>query len=165
MTEINYPEIILKAGREAALLRGHPWVFSGAIAKIKGHPSDGDVVLALDSRNQALALGFFNSKTDISFRVLERNCARGVDAAFWEERVARAAELRERIIDARTNAFRLINAEGDGCPGLIVDVYDRTLAMSISTAGMEKQRRSILDALVGRMKPAGIYEHSAGRSR
>ena len=160
-----YPEIILKAGREAALLRGHPWVFSGAIAKIKGHPSDGDIVAASDSRGRALALGFFNSKTDISFRVLERNSERVIDAAFWKERVAMAAELRGRLLDTRTNAFRLINAEGDGCPGLIVDVYNHTLVLSISTAGMEKQRQSILDALIFQMKPAGIYEQSAGRSR
>jgi len=165
MTKINYPEIILKTGREAALLRGHPWVFSGAIARITGHPSDGDIVSASDSRGRALALGFFNSRTDITFRVLERNCERVIDAAFWKERVARAAELRGRLLDARTNAFRLINAEGDGCPGLIVDIYDRTLVLSISTAGMEKQRQSILDALIFQMKPAGIYEQSAGRSR
>lgn len=160
-----YPEIILKAGREAALLRGHPWVFSGAIAKIKGHPSDGDIVLASDSRGRALALGFVNSKTDISFRVLEQDCERVIDEAFWKERVASAARLRERLLDPSTSAFRLINAEGDGCPGLIVDVYGRVLVLSISTAGMEKQRQNILDALISQMRPDGIYEQSAGRSR
>lgn len=165
MTKMNYPEIILKPGREAALLRGHPWVFSGAIAKINGHPSDGDIVSAADSRGRALALGFFNSKTDISFRTLERNSERIIDGAFWKERVATAFRLRQKLINADTNAYRLINAEGDGCPGLIVDVYDHTLVLSISTAGMEKQRQGILAALISQMKPAGIYEQSAGRSR
>ena len=98
MTKINYPEITLKNGREAALLRGHPWVFSGAIDKVKGKPSDGDVVLARDSRGQMLALGFFNSKTDISFRVLSRDCDKAVDAAFWNERVHTAFRLRQRLI-------------------------------------------------------------------
>jgi len=165
MTKINYPEITLKNGREAALLRGHPWVFSGAIDKVNGKPSDGDVVLARDSRGKMLALGFFNSKTDISFRVLSRDCDKAVDAAFWNERIHAAFRLRQRLINTKTNAYRLINAEGDGCPGLIVDVYHDTLAISLTTAGMEKQKQNILDALIFHLKPARIYEQSAGRSR
>ncbi|MEE9911796.1 MAG: class I SAM-dependent rRNA methyltransferase [Deltaproteobacteria bacterium] len=160
-----YPEITLKSGREAALLRGHPWVFSGAIAGVQGHPADGDIVRASDSRGRMLALGFFNSRTDISFRVLARDCEKSIDAAFWNERVAAAFQLRQKVINEKTNAYRLINAEGDGCPGLIVDVYNDTLVVSITTAGMEKQRQSILDALIAHLKPAGIYEQSAGRSR
>jgi len=165
MTKINYPEITLKNGREASLLRGHPWVFSGAIAGMKGQPSDGDIVLAKDSRGQPLALGFFNGRTDISFRVLTRDCNQAVDAAFWNERVQAALELRRRLVNAKTNAYRLMNAEGDGCPGLIVDVYDDTQVISVTTAGMEKQKQNILDALIAHLKPARIYEQSAGRSR
>jgi 23S rRNA (cytosine1962-C5)-methyltransferase len=165
MTKINYPEITLKNGREASLLRGHPWLFSGAIAGMKGQPSDGDIVLAKDSRGQPLALGFFNGRTDISFRVLTRDCNQAVDAAFWNERVQAALELRRRLVNAKTNAYRLMNAEGDGCPGLIVDVYDDTQVISVTTAGMEKQKQNILDALIAHLKPARIYEQSAGRSR
>ena len=146
-------------------MRGHPWVFSGAIAGVKGHPSDGDIAKATDSRGRMLALGFFNSKTDITFRVLERDCEKVIDAAFWKERVARAVRLRQRLLSAKTNAYRLINAEGDGFPGLVVDVYNDVLALSITTAGMEKQKQNILDALIFHLKPTGIYEHSAGRSR
>lgn len=160
-----YPEVMLKSGREAALLRGHPWVFSGAVARVTGQPSDGDIVLARDSRGKGLALGFFNHKTDISFRVLTRDCSRIIDAAFWKEKVATALQLRGRLINAKTNAFRLINAEGDGCPGLIVDVYHETLVLSVTTAGMEKQKQHVLAALVSSLKPARIFEQSAGRSR
>ncbi len=155
----------MKNGREASLLRGHPWLFSGAIAGMKGQPSDGDIVLAKDSRGQPLALGFFNGRTDISFRVLTRDCNQAVDAAFWNERVQAALELRRRLVNAKTNAYRLMNAEGDGCPGLIVDVYDDTQVISVTTAGMEKQKQNILDALIAHLKPARIYEQSAGRSR
>lgn len=165
MAKNNFPEIILKAGREAALLRGHPWVFSGALAGVKGHPSGGDIVKALDSRGRMLAWGFFNGKTDITFRVLSRDCEKVIDAAFWKERVATAFRLRQQLLNARTNTYRLINAEGDGCPGLVVDVYHDVLVLSITTAGMEKQRQSILDALIFHLKPAGIYEQSTGRSR
>ena len=140
-------------------------MFSGAIAGIKGQPSDGDVVLAKDTRGQKLALGFFNSRTDISFRVLTRDCDQAVDAAFWRERVQVARRLRSRLINAKTDAYRLVNAEGDGFPGLIVDVYQDTLVVSITTAGMEKQKQPIIDALIGQLKPARIYEQSAGRSR
>lgn len=160
-----YPEMTLKSGREAALLRGHPWVFSGAIAGIKGQPSDGDIVLAKDSRGQALALGFFNSRTDIAFRVLSRDCDKAIDAVFWNQRVQEALRLRQRLINTKTNAYRLINAEGDGLPGLIADVYHDTLVVSVTTAGMEKHKQSVVDALVFYLKPARIYEQSAGRSR
>lgn len=165
MIKINYPEIILKSGREAALLRGHPWVFSGAIAKIRGNPSDGEMVLARDAEGQALALGFFNSRTDIAFRMVSRDTSAAVDASFWNQRVLEALELRRRLINDKTNAYRLINAEGDGFPGLIVDVYNDTLVLSVTTAGMERQKPVILDALLSHMKPARIYEQSAGRSR
>ena len=157
--------MILKNGREASLLRGHPWLFSGAIAGMKGQPSDGDVVQARDSRGQLLALGFFNSRTDIAFRVITRDCEKNVDAAFWNERVQAAWVLRRRLVGAKTNAYRLINAEGDGCPGLIVDVYNDTQVIAITTAGMEKQKQNILDALIAHLKPARIFEQSAGRSR
>ncbi len=165
MMKINYPEITLKSGREAALLRGHPWVFSGAIASVKGEPSDGDLVMAKDSRAKPLALGFFNAKTDISFRFLTRDCERAVDENFWLERVGAALRLRNKIINEKTNAYRLINAEGDGCPGLIVDVYGGALVVSITTAGMEKQKQNVLTALIYHLKPASIYEQSSGRSR
>ncbi|MEN6467484.1 MAG: class I SAM-dependent rRNA methyltransferase, partial [Smithella sp.] len=135
------------------------------IAGMKGQPSDGDIVLAKDSRGQPLALGFFNGRTDISFRVLTRDCNQAVDAAFWNERMQAALELRRRLVNAKTNAYRLMNAEGDGCPGLIVDVYDDTQVISVTTAGMEKQKQNILDALIAHLKPARIYEQSAGRSR
>ncbi len=165
MSKMIYPEIILKKGREAALLRGHPWVFSGAIAAIKGKPDAGDIVLAKDSSGKPLALGFFNPRTDIAFRILTRNCEEEITPYFWQNRLQAACKLRQRIINEQTNAYRLINAEGDGFPGLIVDVYGSTLVLSIATAGMEKQKNHILDALISQLKPARIYEKSEGRSR
>ncbi len=165
MIKAAYPEIILKSGREAALLRGHPWVFSGAISSVKGKPADGDIVLTRDARGQALALGFFNRRTDISFRVLSRDCEKVIDADFWRGRLEQALGLRRTVVSSATNAYRLINAEGDGCPGLIVDAYADVLVVSITTAGMEKQKQHFLEALIPCLKPARIYEQSTGRSR
>ncbi|MGA9110999.1 MAG: class I SAM-dependent rRNA methyltransferase [Smithella sp.] len=162
---MNYSEITLKKGREAAILRGHPWVFSGAIAEIKGNAGAGDIVLARDSAGNPLALGFFNPKTDIAFRVLTRRCEENISQYFWQARLQAAIKLRQKIIGEQTNAYRLINAEGDGFPGLIVDVYNTTLVFSIATAGMEKQKNHILNALASQVKPEWIYEHSESRSR
>jgi 23S rRNA (cytosine1962-C5)-methyltransferase len=160
-----YPEITLKKGRDASLLRGHPWVFSGAIGAIKGGPTDGDVILAKDAAGRPLALGFFNSRTDIAFRFLTKNCDKIISADFWQKRLNSACELRQRIINKKTDAYRLVNAEGDGFPGLIADVYGSTLVISITTAGMEKQKDHILDALISQLRPVRIYEQSQGRSR
>jgi 23S rRNA (cytosine1962-C5)-methyltransferase len=165
MSTIIYPEITLKKGREAAILRGHPWIFSGAIATIKGNPVAGDIVLARDSAGNPLALGFFNPLTDITFRVLTKRCEENISQYFWQVRLQAAYKLRQKMIGEQTNAYRLINAEGDGFPGLIVDVYNTTLVFSIATAGMEKQRNHILNALISQLKPECIYELSESRSR
>jgi 23S rRNA (cytosine1962-C5)-methyltransferase len=165
MPTIIYPEITLKKGREAALLRGHPWIFSGAIAAIKGDLGAGDIVLAKDSAGNPLALGFYNPLTDIAFRVLTRKCEENISQYFWQSRLHSAYKLRQKIIDEQTNAYRMINAEGDGFPGLIDDVYNATLVFSIATAGMEKQKSHVLNALVSQLKPRHIYEQSDSRSR
>jgi 23S rRNA (cytosine1962-C5)-methyltransferase len=165
MQMITYPEITLKKGREAALLRGHPWIFSRAIQTVKGNPDAGDIVLLKDSSGKPLALGFYNPHTDIAFRLLTRDCDHDISADFWQRRLQAAIKLRQLIINAQTNAYRLINAEGDGFPGLIVDVYDSTLVLSIATAGIEKQKEHIIAALISMLKPACIYEQSEGRSR
>ena len=165
MSTIIYPEITFKKGREEAILRGHPWIFSGAIAAIKGNPAVGDIVLARDSSGNNVALGFFNPSTDIAFRVLTRKCDENLSQYFWQSRVHEAYKLRQKIIGEQTNAYRLINAEGDGFPGLIVDVYNTTLVFSIATAGMEKQKSHVLNALVSQLKPTRIYEQSDSKSR
>ena len=146
-------------------MRGHPWVFSGAIGAIKGAPTEGEIVLTKDSAGKPLALGFFNPRTNIAFRFLTKNCDQVISADFWQGRLNSACDLRQRIINKQTDSYRLVNAEGDGFPGLIADVYGSTLVISITTAGMEKQKDHILNALVSQLKPARIYEQSQGRSR
>ncbi|MEN6332398.1 MAG: class I SAM-dependent rRNA methyltransferase [Smithella sp.] len=165
MAKFTYPGIRLRKGRDAALLHGHPWVFSGAIDAVEGKPAAGDIVLAKNAVGKPVALGFFNPRTDIAFRFLTSNTDEVISPDFWHKRLMTAHALRRKIINGRTNAYRLINAEGDGFPGLIVDVYNSTLVISITTAGMEKQKKHIVDALVSLLKPQAIYEQSQGRSR
>lgn len=161
----SYPRILLKPGREVSLQKGHPWVFSGALDAVEGTPAPGDIVIAATHAGEPLALGFFNPACDIAFRLLTRQTGMLADERFWRDRVAAAAAVRQRLIPAGTTACRLINAEGDGIPGLIVDCYGGFLVISIETAGAEKYRGMILDALRREVHPEGIYERSEGRAR
>jgi 23S rRNA (cytosine1962-C5)-methyltransferase len=161
---MSYPRIILRKGRETPLRHGHPWVFSGAIARVEGNPIPGDVVLAVDSIGRPLGLGFF-SRSDIAFRLLTDDPAARVDADFWRRRIDRAVALRKRVVPPETDAFRLINAEGDGIPGLVVDQYGSLLVFSIGTAGVERWREMLVGLLLEAVGPAGMYERSEGRSR
>lgn len=161
---MNYPRMILKRGREAALRHGHPWLFSGAVASTAGNPAPGDVVLAADAGGKPLALGFYNSG-DIAFRWLTDDAAARIDADFWRRRLAGAVALRRLVVPPQTDACRLVNAEGDGMPGLVVDRYADQLVFSIGTAGMERWRETLIGLLGEIVGPAGIYERSEGRSR
>ncbi len=136
---MDYPRIILKKGRDAALRHGHPWLFSGALATVEGKPEPGEIVLAADAGGRPLGLGFFNTG-DIAFRLLTDDPAARIDTDFWRRRIERALALRRKVIPPETDACRLINAEGDGMPGLVVDRYGSYLVMTIGTAGMEKWR-------------------------
>jgi 23S rRNA (cytosine1962-C5)-methyltransferase len=165
MAALNYPGIILKPGKENILRRGHPWLFSGAVASLQGNPEPGDVVTAFSHAGVPLALGFFNPLTDILFRSLTSDTSAVIDAAFWLGRVRAALELRRRVVPSRTSACRLINAEGDRMPGLIVDRYGSNLVISIDTAGMERSRLLILEILKGELALSCIYERSDSRAR
>jgi len=160
---MSYPRIILNKGRETPLRHGHPWVFSGAIFRVEGNPVPGDVVLAADSAGRPLGLGFFNTG-DIAFRLLTDDPVARVDADFWRRRIERAVALRKKVVPPETNAFRLINAEGDGIPGLVVDRYGGCLVFGIGTAGVERWRETLIGLLL-EAGPTGIYERSEGRSR
>lgn len=161
---MNHLRIILKKGREAPLRHGHPWVFSGAISRVEGDPLPGDVVLAADSGGRPLCLGFYNTG-DIAFRLLTDDPAARIDADFWRRRIGRAVALRKKVVPPETNAFRLINTEGDGIPGLVVDQYGSRLVFSIGTAGVERWREILLEILLETVGAVGIYERSEGRSR
>lgn len=162
---LKYPNLYLKSGRDYSLAKGHPWVFSGAVGKAEGKPEPGDIVKAVSADGKPLGLGFYNPRTDIAFRLLTPDTTQVIDGTFWEKRLAGALEFRNRIISPETNACRLVNAEGDGLPGLIVDRYGNGLVLTIGTAGIEKIKSLLLDILIQCFNPAWIYERSEGKSR
>jgi len=160
------PCILLKAGREKSLLRRHPWIFSGAIERVDGAPGSGDTLPIRDAAGNFLAWTAYNPDSQISARVWSFSETEKVDAEFFRGRIAKALAARNELNLARnSNGMRLIHAESDGLPGLIVDQYDDVLVMQIGSAGAERWRDSCADMLQELCKPACIYERSDSDSR
>ncbi|NLP11717.1 class I SAM-dependent rRNA methyltransferase [bacterium] len=157
--------LILKPGKQAIIKHGHPWVFSGAIASAAPACRPGDIVLLCDHQHNPVARGFYNPNSDIAFRVLSRDPRARVDEAFWRAALHRAVRLRKQVVPPATNAFRLINAEGDHLPGLVVDQYGDILVLTISVLGMERLRPLLLHWLQELVQPQAIYERSEGKGR
>ncbi len=157
-------EIIIRAGKEKAIQRRHPWVFSGAIARVEGNPSDGDLVAVRSPSGEFLARGYWNSRSTIRIRLLTWDESEAVDEAFWRRRLERAFSARHvenRINQHGTsNAYRLVNAENDGLPGLIVDRYGDWLVIQALTLGIAVRREMLTRLLADMLNPAGIYERS-----
>src|SRR6056297_3531843 len=122
---MNYGQIILKSGKDQSLKRYHPWVFSGAIKKTKGNFGEGDIVRVFNNKEEFLGVGHYQPAT-IAVRILSFE-DRTIDAHFWKDKLSGALNLRKKlgyIGNNETNVFRLVNAEGDGFPGLIIDYYN-----------------------------------------
>lgn len=136
--------IFLKAHRDEAVRRFHPWVFSGAVQSAEGNPRDGDLVHVYDNRDNWLAAGHFQDGS-ICVRIISFE-NQPIDTQFWTQKIQNAYDYRKKIgiigNDA-TNCYRLIHAEGDGLPGLIVDIYGDTAVVQCHSIGMFKFRKDI----------------------
>jgi len=154
-------QIRLKQGREKSLLRRHPWVFSGAIASVEGSPEPGETVIVRSAAGEFLAQAAFSPQSQIRARVWSWNESDVIDPAFLEHRIQQALTLRGSWVDsAQTDAYRMIHAESDGLPGLIVDRYHDTLVLQILSAGMERWRDEIIAILSKTEGVACLYERS-----
>jgi 23S rRNA (cytosine1962-C5)-methyltransferase len=155
--------VVLKPGRDKALRNRHPWIFSGAIESAPPF-ENGDVLPVYSSPGEFLALAYFHKENSISGRVLTF-LDEPVENAL-EQRISEAIALRSKMFDRElTNCYRLINAEGDGIPGLIVDVYDDLAVLQINTWGIERLKGLILQKLSSKLKLRGIYEKSQSSAR
>lgn len=152
--------VTLKEGRERTVLAEHPWIFSGGIDRRK---SDADAVGVVDVRDHEgrfLGRGFHNPKSQISVRMLTRD-QEPVDKAFFIRKIKEAVALRATLFDHRvTDSYRLVFAEGDGLPGLVVDRYGTVLVVQFQAASANFFRETILDALMEVLSPTGIFERS-----
>ena len=153
--------IRLKPGREKAVRNRHPWIFSGAIASVQGSPAPAEIVEVLDSTGQFLARGYYNPRSQITVRLLTWEAEEMIDRAFWQRRLqASLARRPNTAASTENNAYRLVFAESDGIPGLIVDRYGDWLVLQILTLGLEPWRATLVDLLGEMMGPRGIYERS-----
>jgi 23S rRNA (cytosine1962-C5)-methyltransferase len=166
------PQLRLKPGKDKPVVQRHPWIFSGALEKKSDEAlkdiDPGSLVDVVDHGGKWLASGYFNPKSQIRCRVLSWDQAAKVDVSFWEQRLDLAFRARKGLFDpAETTGFRLVHAEADLLPGLIVDRIGNWFVLQILTAGMARARPAIVEALVrvaethfGRGFLSGIYERS-----
>jgi len=155
------PRVYLKKDRELPVLRGHPWIFSGAIERSHGNEQVG-LADVFDSKGNWLARGLYNPKSQIRVRVLTWQ-NEPVDGDFFARRLRHAYAFRQRHLSSATSAYRIVNGEGDFLPGLIVDRYGGFLVCQFFSSGMAVFRNVILEALHGIDAIEGIFERSEGR--
>jgi 23S rRNA (cytosine1962-C5)-methyltransferase len=155
------PSVILKKSADSFIKRKHPWIFSGAIEKVEGNPSNGQTVQIFTSDKKLVGNGSFSPSSQIRVRVWSFNPEEKIDEDFFRRKISLAQSLREKIIKiSETNAYRIINAESDGLPGLIVDRYSGYLVCQFLSAGVEANKEIIIEILSETFKPAGIFERS-----
>ncbi len=164
-TSVRYPTASLKPHREESLLNGHLWIFSGALQQPPHWIEPGGLVDVKSATGQFVARGYYNPHTDIAIRILTHDAGEAIDEAFLRRRIRGAVELRQIFDPDQTTMYRLIHAEGDGLPGLVVDRFADILVAQIHTAGMERLRPLLLDALMEETGVRGLLLRNDGQSR
>lgn len=159
----SLPTVLLKPGEADRIVAGHPWVYHTSILRMTAQAGDGELVQVKDHRQRLLGVGFYNSRSRINVRILDRDRVE-VDQKFFEERIKAALAIRQRHLPSATS-FRVVNAESDFLSGLIVDKYEDVLAIQISALGMEKRKDRIVAALKKLFSPRAIIERSDVASR
>lgn len=141
-------KFILKSGKDQSVFRYHPWIFSGAIKKILGNPAEGDVVEVFDNKDNFMALGHYQIGS-ITLRLFSFDNVEP-DYSFWKSKIEKAYQLRKvlGLVDSEdTNVYRLVHAEGDGMPGLIIDIYNDTAVIQMHSVGMYMIRNLLVQIL------------------
>ncbi|QCR21921.1 class I SAM-dependent rRNA methyltransferase [Pontibacter sp. SGAir0037] len=161
---MSFIKLYLAPGKEHSLKRFHPWVFSGAIRKADGEPVEGDIVEVYSSKREFLGLGHY-APGSIAVRIFSFEQVEP-DYTFWKNKVQQAYDYRKRlhlIGHEQTDVYRLLYAEGDGAPGLIIDVYKDTAVVQTHTVGMYNARQMVAQALQEVLGSAlkAVYDKSA----
>ena len=154
---MNRPKLIIAPGKEKAILRRHPWIFSGAVKRIEGEPQEGDLVDVVDARGQWLATGHYQNESIIC-KVLSFDTP-DIGENFFRSRLRSAIAYRQHLgfFDLRdTNVFRLVHAEGDYLPGLVCDWYNGVLVMQAHSVGMHRLFPTLSVIFQEELKPYGL---------
>ena len=140
--------IVLKSGKDGAVLRQHPWIFSGAIKKVYGPTQEGDIVEVFNNKDRFLGIGHWGNGS-IAVRIFSFELVEP-DFSFWKKKIQTAYNVRESLSltqNDKTNVYRLVFAEGDGLPGLIIDIYNKTAVIQAHSVGMYLLKEDIAKAL------------------
>ncbi len=156
--------MVLKAGRERSIERRHPWVFSGAVGQVIGEPRAGETLAIRSNEGAFLAWAAYSPRSQIRARVWSFAEPEVPDAAWLHQKLAGAIARREPIL-AKTDALRLVHAESDGLPGIIVDRYAGVLVLQLLSAGAEAHRETIVESLAALTRCAAIFERSDAEVR
>ncbi|MBI4665412.1 MAG: class I SAM-dependent rRNA methyltransferase [Nitrospinae bacterium] len=161
------PIIKLKSGRENSAVFGHPWIFSGAVAERPQGLSHGDFITIQDHQGKVVGVGSYSSKGSIMARIFDFSGA-GINKEWFAAKIRRAESLRRLMgygPGTNVTGYRVVFGEADGIPGLIVDRYAETVVFTLSTAGLDKKRAEIVEALDEALAPSAIVERSDSTSR
>ncbi len=154
------PRLTLRPSRERSLLRRHPWIFSGGVARVDGDPEPGATVAVRAADGQSLGFAAYSPASQIRARMWTFDPAEQVDAAFVTARIAASAARRAHLLSSGTDSARIVFSEADGVPGLIADRYGDTIVCQLTTAGADAWRDVIADALAALPGVACVYERS-----
>ncbi len=156
------PVAYIKSGRTKSLERHHPWIFSGAVARVEGNPASGDTVEILSDKGNFLARGAYSPASQILLRAWTFDRTEAIDGLFFRKRLEEAIRLRRNLVrdQGGMTALRLVNAESDGLPGVVVDRYGEILVCQFTSAGAEQWRHAIAGQLREVTGVSTIYERS-----
>jgi 23S rRNA (cytosine1962-C5)-methyltransferase len=155
--------VFLKPGHIQPVWAGHPWVFAQAVASIEGAPEAGAEVVVCDPRGEPLGRGLYSPRSAIAVRLFTRDAERSIDRELLERRLRRALARRatRELPSAETTGYRAVHAEGDGLPGLIVDVLGDALAVQFGTVGLAVRAPVLLDLLEQCFRPRAIVDRTS----
>ncbi len=156
----------IKPGHVQPVWAGHPWIYAQAVDHVEGGPQAGDEVGVVDPRGNFLGRGFYSPGSAIPVRLLARDRQTRLDASFFLSRIERAVALRAPLglPGEKTTGYRVVHAEGDGLPGLIVDRYGDVLAVQLGTIGMKRRELLVQEALWEVFRPRAIVDRTSAQT-
>ena len=163
---MSTPVLRLKPGHVQPVWMGHPWIYAQAVDRVVGGAMAGDEVAVFDPRGNLLGRGFYSPGSAIPVRLLVRDDKTQLDASLFRARIERAIALRASLglPSEQTSGYRLVHAEGDELPGLIVDCYDDVIAVQLGTLGMKQREALIYEALWTTLRPRAIVDRTSAQA-
>lgn len=151
-------KLYLKQNIKKRVERGHPWVYANEAERIEGAPEPGDILSVHNHKGRFIGKGYINPKSQILVRIMTRKEDEEIDEAFFRRRIEQAWAYRKTLVD--TSCCRVVFAEADGLPGLIVDKFNDYLSLQMLTLGIDRYREQIIAILRDVITPAGMYERN-----